>query len=317
MARISVPSLLAGAALSLSLVAVPAYSMTPTGPSDPPDPTGKSDFDGSPPILDVEPLNFAVGQSIDNTDAGDGDCGGYYPTHSRIPLELTWSASDAGSGVASFDVILNGRFTGGPVNVASEIQETTWSIPEGTDYNGDCGGGAPTNSHYVLARDFNGNLAISRGSGTEYVSVWQEDGMSNPPTASRELTVTERGNWRQGQCQCFDAGNTLYSVTRGNQLVYDVPAGEGQTVAVVMEKNNRKGEVWIRLNDERATLVDTYSDDPQHRTIVWEGALREGSNTVKITNRGTDGRPRVDVDAVMRTSGNRSAGELYLDIPNG
>lgn len=315
MPRISLPSFLAGAALSLSLVAIPAYSMT-SGNVD--QATGPSDFDGSAPLLDVEPLNFVVGASIDNTESFDGDAcdsGGRRIWHWDIPLEMNWSASDAGSGVESYDVLLTSRWTDGTVKAATDIQETTWPVV-GSNYSGDCGGGSPDGQYRILARDHAGNLAISRGSSHPGVTVWQEDGKRNPPdNPSYDLSVAKVGKWRQGECVCFDAGHTLYSTKGGNSLTYEVDAHtEGQTVAIVMEKNSRKGEVGIRLNGGPVSVVDTYSVNPQHRVIVWEAELPQGSSTVKITNRGTAGRPRVDVDAVMKVR-STPFGELYLDFP--
>ncbi|HET7396982.1 MAG TPA: hypothetical protein VFJ94_00535 [Intrasporangium sp.] len=36
---------------------------------------------------------------------------------------------------------------------------------------------------------------------------------------------------------------------------------------------------------------------------MWQASLSAGTHTVKLTNKGTAGRPRIDVDAVMLTDG--------------
>lgn len=313
MSRISVPSFVAGAALSLGLMALPAYSLATGSANEAADPSG---FDGTAPQLEVEPLTFAVGKSIDNTEASDGDCSDQNAWHYDIPLELNWSATDTGGGVESFDVLLTSRWTWGTVKDASETQETTWPV-KGSNYTNDCGGGSPDGQYRVLARDREGNIAISKGSAHPGVLVWQENGASNPPSDYPDaVPVAKVGNWRQGQCACFDAGHTLYSSKGGNSLTYTLDGAAGNTAAVVMEKNSRKGKVGIRLNGGPVTVVDTYAASPQHRVIVWKGELSDGPNTLKITNQGTSGRPRVDVDAVMLVGHAGPGGEIYLDFPD-
>lgn len=103
---------------------------------------------------------------------------------------------------------------------------------------------------------------------------------------------------------CCDAGQTLYSTKKGNSITYSVtPQGPGQTFAVVMEKNSNRGKASISVNGGKAETVDTYSPSVQSRTIVWQRTLDVGTSTVKVTNLGTTGRTRVDVDALMLTSG--------------
>lgn len=252
------------------------------------------DYDGLSPELLVEPLEFSVGDSIDNTPLSDDGCVSGY--HYDIPLVLRWTATDSGSGVKSYDVIKSDDTGPGGTFVAeSAIQETSLEI-RGTDARG-CGGGGYGVLRAVRVRDHAGNTATSRLLPKETPYVWQEDGIVNG--AAQPIPTARVGNWRVGQCSCFDGDRTLFSVKGGNSLSYQLDTEAGQVAAVVMEKNSNRGSVGIRVNGGPPTTVDTYSAQPQHRVIVWQTPLPEGTNEVKIINQGIPGRLRVDVDAVM------------------
>ena len=49
--------------------------------------------------------------------------------------------------------------------------------------------------------------------------------------------------------------------------------------------------------------MSTYAASAKHRVIVWQKSLSVGTHTLKLTNAGTSGRPRIDVDAIMLTTG--------------
>ncbi|WP_030528193.1 hypothetical protein [Phycicoccus jejuensis] len=296
MRRFSAPSFLAGVVVAASLVAVPASALPGSGSA-----AGLSDSpEGVTPSLSVDPLSFRLGESIDATTASSDWCDtvGY---HSDIPLRLTWSATDAGSGLQGFDVI---EYSDNVLTYeAQDTSQTSFDV-RGITYDGQCGGGPGGVRYTVKARDHVGNTAMSRLSGSSFVSVWQQDGKPNPPysTYTGDLGVTRVGTWQTAPCVCFDAGSTWYSTKGGSSLTYAVTTGPGQTFAVVMEKNSNRGRVGIRVNGGAATTVDTYSSTGKHRVIVWQSQLTEGTSTITVTNQATAGRPRVDIDAVMLTS---------------
>lgn len=305
MRRFSVPSFLAGVVVALSLAAVPASALSGVGgAADPSD--GADGADGTTPTVTVDPLRFRLGESIDATPASNDMCGAGY--HSNIPLRLSWSGSDAGSGFQSFDVLMYND--AGLYYAARNTLETSMDITGG-NYDGQCGGGSLGSAYGIKARDRVGNTATSRLSGGHFVSVWQQDGKPNPPGSvyGDDLGVTRAGTWQTSPCACFDAGSTWYSTKGGSSLTYTVTARPGQTFAVVMEKNSNRGRVGIRVNGGAATTVDTYASTAKHRVVVWQSLLPQGTNTVTVTNQGTAGRARVDVDALLMTS--TPGGELY------
>ncbi len=294
MRRFSAPSFLAGVVVAASLVAVPASALPGSGSA-----AGALDSaEGVAPSLSVDPLSFRVGESIDATTASSDFCDtvGY---HSDIPLRLTWSGTDAGSGLQGFDVI---EYSENVLTYeAQDTSQTSFDV-RGFTYDGQCGGGPGGGRYTVKARDHVGNTAMSRLSGSSYVRVWQQDGKPNPPVPVRRSGRDTSGHLADRPVRLLrrrfdvvlDEGRELLDLRGDSQ--------PGQTFAVVMEKNNNRGRVGIRVNGGAATTVDTYAPTGKHRVIVWQSQLPEGTHTITVTNQATAGRPRVDVDAVMLTS---------------
>jgi hypothetical protein len=75
----------------------------------------------------------------------------------------------------------------------------------------------------------------------------------------------------------------------------------GQTVSVVAEKNSNRGRVNISLDGGTAASVDTYASSPTHRVITWQKTLSVGTHTLKLSNAGTTGRSRVNIDTILLT----------------
>src|SRR5215203_5914304 len=76
--------------------AVPTTTGTTTTAAEPTGP-----FDGTAPSLTLRPPRFVLGQCI---DAANRDSSACVLWHYAIPVELRWTASGAGSGLAGFDV---------------------------------------------------------------------------------------------------------------------------------------------------------------------------------------------------------------------
>lgn len=65
-------------------------------------------------------------------------------------------------------------------------------------------------------------------------------------------------------------------------------------------EEHQRGKVSIRLDNRPAAVVDTYSRTTENAVVVWQARFRTGGKwTLTITNLGTPGHPRVDVDAIM------------------
>lgn len=297
--RPSLPSFLAGALAATVLVAVPATALVGRTAAVDPNPDA---YDGTSPALTLAPVEFVVGSSIDATDAIPPDMCAAWPWNTNVPLRMRWSGSDVTSGLAGYDVWGSGAKWDGVSKLVDATQATSYVFP-GTNYSGDCGGGGEFNNHYwVSARDNKGNSAASRMVG-QLVNVWDEKGVT-PNAGESNLAVTRTGTWTAASCTCFNTGKTLYSTARNAALSYKVTStSAGQVVGVVMEKASNRGTVNISVDGGTPTAVNTNSTTTAHRVVVWQKALSLGTHTIKLTNAGTAGRGRIDVDAIMLTFG--------------
>lgn len=299
MRKLSLPSFAAGAVAALVLVGLPAAAVVSAD-------LHPSTYDGTTPTLMVAPIDFAIGQSIDaaQPDSGTFDCGSGDIWNSTIPMRMRWTGSDSTSGIASYDVWEEGPGTG-LIKAVSGTSSTSYAF-SGSNYWGDCGGGQDTvNSWWVSARDNRGNLATS--SITAFVrsaQVYQETGRAPSSGDYPSLALTKAGTWSVSTCTCDNHGQDLYSTTAGAALTYTVTTSRpGQTVAVVAGKNTNRGAVKIGVDGGTAAAVDTYASTPTHRVIVWQKTLdTPGKHTVKVTNAGTAGRSRVDIDSILLTN---------------
>lgn len=293
MKRFSLSSFLAGAITAGTLVAVPASAAVLAAGDQRP-----TAYDGTSPSLTVQPVRFVPGAVIDAT-TGLADCDANYngSIHYNIPLEVRWSGSDGTSGLAGYDVYR--RFEEESLAL-SNTQQTSLRIA-GKDVFSPCGGGDAAIDYRVVAKDHRQNSASSAWFVPGVVSVWQEDGTA--PWRTDTVPVAKSGAWRESPCACSDGRKTWYSTTAGSSLSYTVTTGAGATFGLVMGRNSNRGQVAVSVDGRAPVTVDTYAASPLNRVIVWQTALSAGTHTVKLVNKATPGRPRVDVDAVMLTMG--------------
>jgi hypothetical protein len=296
--RLSLPSFAAGALAATVLLAVPATALVASTATTDPHPTT---YDGTSPSLTLGPVEFVVGSSIDAADLPAAEMCDSQPWNVSIPLRLRWSGSDATSGLAGYDVWGTGPSFNGSEKLVNATSATTYGLT-GYNYEGDCGGGSAFDkAFWVVAKDNRGNTA-STNLVSPNVTAWQETGAD--PVGDAGIPVTRTGTWTVASCSCFNNGKTLYSTAAGASLSYKVTTTRpGQTVAIVVEKNSNRGTANISVDGGTATAVNTQASSATHRVVVWQKVLSVGTHTVKVTNAGTSGHSRVDVDAVLLTVG--------------
>jgi hypothetical protein len=247
------------------------------------------------------PAQFVLGGILDA--AKDPALSNCEAANLNIPLEMRWTGSDNISGLSGYDVWSSSYPEGG---VASERVHGTSATSYrfgGANYDADCGGGDhSTGNYWVVARDNRGNASMSGTGISRWVDVWQEDGVGHN-TRSGPLVLSSRtGTWTKASCTCFNWGKTLYSSAAGASLTYTVKTQRpGQTVALAVEKNSNRGVVNISVDGGTSTAVNTYAAAPTHRVVVWQKVLTPGTHTIKMTNAGTAGRSRVDIDSILLT----------------
>ena len=296
--RLSLPSFAAVALAATVLVAVPATALGGASTAADPHP---NTYDGTSPAFTMSPVEFRIGASLDAADPPAAETCAGNPWNLAVPLRLRWSGSDATSGLAGYDVWGTGPSFNGVEKLVAATSATSYNL-NGYNYEGDCGGGSEFDrAYWVVSEDNRGNTASSNLVSPQ-VDVWQETGKDELGAAG--LTVTKTGTWTTASCSCFNHGKTLYSTAAGASLTYKVTVDRpGQTFALVVEKNSNRGTANISVDGGAATAVNTQASSPTHRVIVWQKVLSVGTHTVKVTNAGTAGHSRVDVDSVLLTVG--------------
>lgn len=294
--RISLPSFAAGALAATLVVAVPATALVGLAEPDP----HPHRYDGTSPSLTMRPVGFVIGASINAAEPPGEFCSA--SIWNFTTLRMKWFGGDGTSGLAGYDVWGEGPSYNGFEKLVEGTSATSYGY-SGSNYTGDCGGGSGVdNRFWVVAKDNRGNTAATSRVG-QHFDVWTEKGVD--VTGERAaLPLTRSGTWKVSSCACSNHGRTLYSTAKGASLTYEVTTTRpGQVLALVVGKNSNRGTVGVSVDGRSVTAVDTYSSAPRHRVIAWQKALGVGTHTVKLTNAGTSGHSRVDVDTVMLTSG--------------
>lgn len=306
MRRISWPSFAVGAMVSAVVVGAPATGLVRVDGA-----VGPEAVDNTAPALTVAPARFVTRASIDAAGAPGRDrCERPLVWNTAIPLKMTWRASDgagsAGAGrIAGYDVWAAGSGVGFD-RVVAGTRATSYEF-RGGNYDGTvCGEGTSVDdSYWVVATDAAGNWAASRrGSATEWVDVWQEDGSPPEPQPGGvgALEVTRTGEWTVSECSCANGGSTLLSEEKGATLTYRlVTERPGQTVGLVAATGPGHGRAYVRVDTGVFRSVNLTADRPRDRVVVWQQTLPPGAHTVEVVNAGTEQQPRVEVDSVLLT----------------
>ena len=288
---------MAGVLAATVLVAVPATAVVITAVDPSP-----NTYDGASPSLNVLPAQFVLGGSLDAAvDPAVDHC--FAPNRS-IPLEMRWTGSDSTSRISGYDVWSSRYPEGGVANEQVHGTSATSYRFLGANNNAECGGGDGNSdgNYWVVARDNRGNAAMSSTGISQWVDVWQEDGSTLEAHSGPLVLLSRTGTWNTANCTCFNWGKTLYSTAAGASLTYRVTTQRpGQTVALAVEKNSNRGVIYVSVDGGTSSAVNTYAAAPTHRVVVWQKVLTPGTHTIKVTNAGTTGRSRVDIDSVLLT----------------
>lgn len=196
-------------------------------------------------------------------------------TTQRLLMRVSWSGTDTGSGVASYDV---GRsFDGGAyVTIASATTATSinWTMTPGHTYR-----------FRVRARDKAGNVGSWVATSTWYPVLTQNSSGS----------LKYAGSWVTSSKAEHSGGSVKSSSTAGASVSYTFT---GRAVAWVTTLRPEAGEVQVWVDGALAGTVDTHADAIAYRQVAFSRAWSSSaSHTIKLVVVGTDGRPRADLDA--------------------
>jgi hypothetical protein len=175
---------------------------------------------------------------------------------------------------------------------ATSYQGTT------TDYTNQEGGGGGWPIGYLLtATDCAGNQTTK--SISTLAALTQDDGSND--WQSGVVGITYNGSWQKSVCTCYDAGSVEKTTAVGAAATITFTGNAQDSIALVMEKAANRGTFTVLVDGVNRGTVDTYSGTTLHKVIVWAGRVTTtGSHVVTVVNQATAGRPRIDLDAVLR-----------------
>jgi hypothetical protein len=194
-----------------------------------------------------------------------------------IPTRINWSGSDAGSGIARFELHQQ-RDGGAWATVSTNLTKTLTDRSLATE---------STYRFRVRAVDKSGNVGAWVYGDTFRVSRFSEF----------NSRISYRGSWHTSSYPVFWGGAAKASSTAGSRATLTFT---GRAVAWIASKGPTRGKADVYVNGSKVATVDLYSPTAKHQQVVWSGSWSTAaSRTVRIQVQGTAGRPRVDLDAFV------------------
>ena len=196
-------------------------------------------------------------------------------TTQRLLMKLTWTGTDAGAGIASYDV--QRAYDGGAYGtIASATTATTlnWTMTPGHSYK-----------FRVRARDKAGNVGSWTTAYTWNASLTQNTSSS----------VAYTGAWATSSATEHSGGSVKSASAAGASATLTF---NGRAVAWVTTLGEDSGEVQVWVDGALVTTVDTHADSTTYRQVVFsEGWSGYGSHTIKLVAVGTAEHPKAVLDA--------------------
>lgn len=207
--------------------------------------------------------------------------GGRLSTTSTVPVRVSWPpAIDGASSIASYDVTaeLNGATTGTwTATGATTTLPVSQGIGDGVTYR-------------LRASDTAGNVSPEAASARTIVRVTEETAGS----------VRRSASWRTYSSGSASGGSATYSSKAGARLTFAVNPGHRQ-VGLVGPTGPTRGKARIYLDGLLVRTIDLYAAKSAARVVLFVANVdRARSHVLTVEVAGTAGRPRVDVDALLR-----------------
>jgi lysozyme len=195
----------------------------------------------------------------------------------KTAVRTRWSAADP-SGIASYRLqrkVGDGAWT--TVDLAAGAKATTSDLQLGRAYR-----------FRVRATDDAGN-----------VSGWAYGPTIEPRLAQESSSaVTYAGGWQTVATDSASGGHLRYTRKRGATATY---AFTGSGVAWVAALGPKRGNADVYVDGVFVDRIGLHASTYQERQVVFaRNWSTSGFHTIRIVCRGTDGHPRVDVDALVR-----------------
>ena len=199
-------------------------------------------------------------------------------TTSAAPVNTTWSATDA-KGVTGYT--LQRQVNGGSWTTVDLSSAGTVSIKQSLAHGS-------AFRYRMRASDANGNT-----SGWAYGPTF-----SGARIQQTSTSVKFSGTWSNGSSSTYSGGTAKYTKSSGASVSYTFT---GSSIGWVSSKSSARGSADVYIDGVLKATVSLYNSTYQAQRIVYAfNWASNGTHTIKIVNKGTSGRPRIDVDAFIR-----------------
>jgi hypothetical protein len=186
-------------------------------------------------------------------------------------MTLTWTGSDSGAGIASYDVKRSVDY-GAYTTIATKVTGTSlgWTMTPGHSY-----------TFKVRARDMAGNVGPWVGPSTWYTSLVQQ----------QNAAVTYAGTWAGQTGGGYSAGSVKFASEAAASASYRF---RGRSIGWVTTLRPDGGLAQVYVDGVLVATVDTASSDTTARVLAftksWTGLA---THTIRVVVVGG----RVDLDA--------------------
>lgn len=222
-----------------------------------------------------------------------------------VGVRFAWRATDTSP--VTYSLVQNtGR--DGPSDVFVDSTQKSYANAAG-GYNGsqDCGGGSPSVYEWNLtASDASGNGTTNNVYGGRF-RLSQDNNLTDNDRFAPSAVITYKGAWSTANCACWSQGTThkTTAAKAAARITFDPSNIIGiaplypMHVGLVMHTGPNRGKFAVFVNGVRTATVDTRAAADRARVVVWQTSLKEEGGVIRIVNLATQGRPRIDLDAVV------------------
>jgi len=191
---------------------------------------------------------------------------------------VSWAAADSGSGLASCDVQYKIGSGGAWTNWVSGIAAASADFA-----------GKPGKTYYFRARaiDAVGNIGAWSSESKTIVPFDQNSKIAKRVGFAGTMSKASSGNF---------LGTLRYSSTAGEEIAY---TATGSYFALITDKGKGRGKAAISVDGKYKKTIDTGAKSNMYRQVVYSvGFAAVGKHTVRVVNKGTPGRPRINLDGL-------------------
>jgi subtilisin family serine protease len=268
------PSDLAGPyGVNLSATSPPAGTLTVTLAAD--SVTGNGGTGPAAPVS-VTTIVDRAAPAVTAPKAGISDIDGLDGT--AIPAALSWSGTDSGAGVRSYDIQYS-RNAGAWTNLVSDWRQPALAVYVPT---------SGTIRFRVRSIDW-ANHASGFAAGPTFSPRLVQEGAGS---------IDYGGSWSTASSSRFSGGKVRYTSTGKRSATYTFT---GRAIGLITTMAPSRGVAKIKVDGDLVARVDMWWPKALYRQVIWSRKFSNAStHTVKVIVVGGTGRVDIDAFAVLR-----------------